>query len=88
MKRGPKPASGAGRERNEEKPELVKKTFLFNKNVSLHLAVAALATGCEQADIVREATESRLKDMGCDLSGPPKLPHIRPFDDNRRSSHR
>lgn len=75
MKRGPKPVTSAS---GENKSDLVKKTFLFDRNVSQHLAVAALVTGREQADIVREATEARLKAMGCDLTRPPELPNLRP----------
>jgi hypothetical protein len=77
MKRGPKPADSRNGDTDGHKSDLVKKTFLFNKNVSMHLAVAALATGVEQADIVRDATETRLTDMGCDLTRPPQLPDIR-----------
>lgn len=77
MKRGPKPAADGERRQGEQKGELVKKTFLFSKNVSMHLAVASLATGVEQSEIVRQATESRLRDMGCDLTRPPQLPKYR-----------
>lgn len=71
MKRGPKSTSEGRR------PELVKKTFLFDQNVNMHLAVAALVTGKEQADIVREAVEERLSEMGCDLTKPPDLPKLK-----------
>jgi hypothetical protein len=89
MKRGPKPASSTSADQTGHRPELVKKTFLFEKNISMHLAVAAVVTGMEQAEIVRQATEARLKDMGCDLTRPPALPNIRPVDDMAsQSRHR
>jgi hypothetical protein len=71
LKRGPKPTTTSRR------PNLIKKTFLFEENIHQHLAVAALVVGKEQADIVREAVQDRLTKMGCDLSKPPELPALK-----------
>ena len=76
MKRGPKPSeNGTGL-----RDDLVKKTFLFPRLTSQHLAIAALALGVEQADIVREAVARKLDEMGLDITRPPRLPNVRDVD--------
>jgi hypothetical protein len=56
--------------------ETVKGTFVLDKNLKLHLDVAALVTGQEKSKIVNDALKVMLKNMGCDLSKPPMLPKI------------
>lgn len=70
MKRGRKPLSS-------NKSDMVKVTIVLESALKMHLAVAALATGQEQSEIVRDALKQRLQEMGVDLSQPPQLPNLK-----------
>ena len=60
-----------------KKSENVKGTFVLNKNLKQHLAVASLATGREQSEIVDVGLRYILKQLGCgDLNSPPSLPNL------------
>ena len=60
----------------KKQSDLVKSTILLNRLLKQHLAVAAIATGQDQSEIMRDALEDRLIRMGCDLTAPPRLPEI------------
>jgi hypothetical protein len=80
MKRGPK-----SEEDTEKRATLIKKTFLFPRTTSQHLALAAMVLGVEQADIVREAVNRKLHEMGLDITQPPKLPRVLDVDNLREA---
>lgn len=77
IKRG-RPSNSNGDSQSDES-NLVKKTFLFDKTMSQHLAVAAAYLGIEQSVIVREAVAAKLQEMfnGGDLSKAIELPYSR-----------
>lgn len=75
MKRGRKSANSNGNAKKGS--DLVKSTILLDKNLKQHLALAALVTGQEQSEIMRDALKERLSKMGCELSEPPQLPNLK-----------
>lgn len=81
MKRGPRQSTDHG----EVRPDLIKKTFLFSRTTSQNLAVAALALGVEQADIVREAVDQKLELMGLKRNISPRLPAVDDVDSMARA---
>lgn len=68
LKRGPKSSNGSNS---------VMSSILLDRNLKLHLMVAALATDQDQSEIIRNALEERLTAMGCDLTKPPLLPNLK-----------
>ncbi len=73
MKKGISITNGAKPKNSEQ----VKGTFVLDKNLKQHLAVASLASGWEQSQIVDVGLRYILKELGCgDLDSPPILPNL------------